>query len=323
MDEFFENSFICMATVIEQKIYGDRNNAKIAALLVEQKLRNIETKMSFFLMDSELSKLNAAAGVNKIKLSEDTFYVVKKAKEYTKLCNGAFDITSAPLIKLWGVFTSNEKVPSKEEIASVLSLINYNDIKLNENESSAMLARKSQMLDLGGIAKGYAADIAIEIYKKCGIESAYINLGGNVKVLGSKPVKDGKTTWNVGLQNPFKKRNEICGIISVTDKTVVTSGNYERYFESNNKQYCHILNPKTGYPVDSEIASASIITDSSIKADALSTALFVLGFAKGIMFLESIPNTSAIFITKDRNIFVTNGAEDCFTLTNTSDFKVI
>ena len=176
-------------------------------------------------------------------------------------------------------------------------------------------------MDLGGIAKGYAGDEAIKIYKKYGIKSAYINLGGNVVVLGTKP--DGKP-WRIGVQNPRAENGFYIGIVEVADKAVVTSGDYERFFEENGKRYHHILDPKTGRPADSGLISSTIVTDVSMDADALSTAAFVLGLEKGRALVESLEGVEAIFVTKDKEVYVTDGLRNSFTFSDESkEFKYV
>jgi len=175
------------------------------------------------------------------------------------------------------------------------------------------------MVDLGGIAKGYAGDEAIRIYKEHGLKSAYINLGGNVVVLGGRP--DG-SPWRIGIQNPRAPNGMYIGIVRVTDKAVVTSGDYERYFEKENVRYHHILDTKTGYPADSGLISSTIVTDVSMDADALSTAAFVLGLEEGMKLVNSLKGVEAIFITGDKRVYVTEGLKSSFTFDDESkEFK--
>lgn len=307
MSEFYELESFCMGTIISQKVFGP--NAKEAALKVEEKMKSLEASMSFFLDSSEITALNKAAGKNEVELSSDVMYVLNRAKYYSKLCNGSFDITIAPLAKLWGIFTDHAKIPSKAEIDEALSFVGYNSIKINNELGTAKLEKIGQSVDLGAIAKGYAADKAIEIYKFYGIESAFVNLGGNVMVLGSKP--DG-SPWNIGIQNPLLERGECLGAVHVTNKTVVTSGDYVRFFEQDKTKYHHILDPRTGYPSNSELISATIVSEKSIGADAMSTAIFILGLEVGMNLINSINDMEAIFITKNNDIYLTEGLKNNF-----------
>ncbi len=168
-------------------------------------------------------------------------------------------------------------------------------------------------VDLGAIAKGYAADEVAKILKENGVQHAIINLGGNVLTLGGN-LED--KPWKIGIQNPFNQRGEYLGIISVQDETIVTSGTYERYFEQDGKKYHHILDPMTGYPVENDIASVSIITKKSIDGDGNSTSVLLLGLDKGMKFIENQAGVDAIFVTYDKKIYVTSGIKDRFTITN-------
>jgi len=319
MEECFVSEIFCMGTNITQKLYG--TNCQRVIVQVENEMRMIEKKMSFFLQNSEVSQINLLAGQSYSIISESVFKVIKSAKYLSEITNGYFDITSAPLIKLWGVFTKDEKVPSTSEIREALNLITYKDILLNEKKHAVKLLKKGQKIDLGAIAKGFAADRAIEIYQKNGIKSAMVNLGGNVKVLGSKPDSN---PWVVGIQDPERKRGNLIGGIKVTDKTVVTSGGYVRYFENNNNKFHHIFDLKTGYPSDSDLVSVTIVMDKSIDADALSTAIFVMGTNKGMELLSTIENADGIFVTKDKQIMVTDGLREKLTLLeNNTIYKLI
>lgn len=311
-DSYTQQDF-AMGTVITQKIYGEK--AKVAAEEVITKIRDIENRMTINTPGGEINKLNDLAGIRGVKLSKDSIYVLEKAKHYSRISVGAFDVTLGPLIKAWGVFTDSPRVPSDEEIKELLKLVDYNSINIDRDNLSAKLEKRGQIVDLGGIAKGFAGDEAIKIYKNYGIKSAFVNLGGNVVVLGSKP--DG-SPWKIGIQNPRAENGKYIAILEVEDKAVVTSGDYERYFESNGKRYHHILDPKTGYPSNSGIISATVVSDTSIDADALSTALFVMGLDEGFKLVEKLNGVDAIFITEDKKVFISDGLKDSFLFSDES-----
>ncbi|MEG6611542.1 FAD:protein FMN transferase [Pseudoclostridium thermosuccinogenes] len=304
-----------MGTVITEKVYG--KNAQKAADEVMEKIAELEAMMTIKDADkqSEIDKLNDMAGVGEVKLSRDSISVLGKAIEYAELSEGAFDVTIGPLANAWGIFTDNPRVPSKDEIDKLKSLVNYRDISINNADSSAYLARKGQIVDLGGIAKGYAGDVAVEILKAKGVKSALINLGGNVVALGSKP--DGNP-WSIGIQNPRAPTGEYIGIVKVRDKAVVSSGDYERFFEKDGVRYHHILDPRTGYPADSGLIATTIVADSSTDADALSTSVFVLGLEKGMQLVERLDGVDAIFITEDKKVYITEGLKESFTFKDES-----
>ncbi|KEJ03341.1 thiamine biosynthesis protein ApbE [Clostridium botulinum A2B3 87] len=305
-----------MGTIINIKAYG--KNADKAVQSSVDKISDIENKMSLNIPTSEVNKINKNAGIAPVKVSKNTFHVIKASLIYSEKSKGSFDITVEPLVSLWGIGTDKAKIPSKDEISNALKLINYKDVIINEKESTVMLKRKGQAIDLGAIAKGYTADELKKVLLNYNVSSAFLSLGGNVYVLGNKP---DKTPWKIGVQNPLEPRGDYLGIVSVSDKSVVTSGNYERFFERNGKRYHHIFDTKTGYPAEKGLISVSIISDKSIDGDALSTSVYTLGLDEGKKLIESLKGVEAIFVTNDKKVYVTSGLKDVFKLTNT-DFKL-
>lgn len=300
-----------MGTVIQLKVYGV--NAEEASEKALKRISEIENKMSVNIETSEISKLNDKAGISGEKLSLDTYSVIAKSVEYSKLTEGALDATIEPIVKLWGIGTDKERVPTKKEIDEKLKLVNYNDIILDDKNSTVQLKKTEEAIDLGAIAKGYTADEIKKVLLDNKISSAIINLGGNVFALGKK--LDG-TSWNIGIQNPLSTRGEYLGTVSVNDKSIVTSGNYERFFIVDGKRYHHIFDPKTGYPAEKGLISTTIISDKSIDGDALSTSTYILGLQKGLKLVESIKGVEGIFITNDKKVYVTPGLKSSFELTS-------
>lgn len=303
-----------MGTVITERVYG--KNAEKAAGEAMDKIAQLENMMTINAAGSEIDKLNDAAGTGtNVKLSDESIYVMQTAEKFAALSGGAFDITIGPLVKAWGIFTDHPRVPPQDELDRLKALVNYKDLTIDEKNHTARLARPGQIVDLGGIAKGYAGDAVIKVYKDNGIKSAYINLGGNVVALGTKP--DG-TLWKIGIQNPRAENGKYIGIVSVKDKALVSSGDYERYFEKDNIRYHHILDSKTGSPSQSDLIGTTIVCDKSIDGDALSTATFILGLDKGMKLVESLKGVEAVFITKDKKVYVTKGLKDSFTFDDES-----
>jgi thiamine biosynthesis lipoprotein len=307
-----EKETYMMGTIVNLKVYG--KNAEKATERAITRVEEIENKMSVNIETSEISKLNSKAGVSAEKLSADTYSVLEKAVKYSELTKGAFDPTIEPIVKLWGIGTDAERVPSEDEINEKLKLIDYKDIILDSKNSTAKLKRTSQAVDLGAIAKGYTADEIKGILLENKISSAIINLGGNIYAMGKKV--DG-TDWNIGIQNPLNSRGEYLGTISVSDKSIVTSGNYERFFMVGEKRYHHIFDPKSGYPSENGIISTTIISDTSIDGDVLSTSTYILGVEKAKQLIESIDGVEAIFVTDDKKIYVTSGVKETFNLIDT------
>lgn len=243
--------------------------------------------------DSEISKINNANG-QAVEVSDDTISLLKTAIHYGDISNGKFDITISPVSSLWDFQSEDPEIPDDTDIQSALTHVNYKNIQINGNQVS--LTDSEAAIDLGGIAKGYIADQLKDYLESQGVEHAMINLGGNVLAIGKKP--DG-SDYNIGIQKPFDTTGDPITSVKIADQSVVTSGDYQRYFKKNGKIYHHILNPSTGYPYDNGLSSVTIITDSSVNADALSTTCFALGLDDGMKLVNSTDHVEAVFITSD------------------------
>ncbi|MDS0526455.1 FAD:protein FMN transferase [Clostridium sp. SHJSY1] len=310
-DTLTEKRFYVLGTIIYLKAFGKKSESAIKEAF--DYLIDIDNRMSAFKDDSEISIINKNAGIKAKTVSSDTFSLIEEAIKYSELSEGAFDPTIRPVVSLWGIGTKSERKPKKDEIQEKLKLVNYKDIILNKKDNSVGLKNKYQSIDLGGIAKGYATDEITKIFKKNGIKTAIIDLGGNIFVLGNK---NNGTSWNVGIQDPIRGRGEHVGVLSLKDKSVVTSGNYERFFIKENEKFHHIIDPSTGYPLKSNVLSATIISDKSIDGDGLSTGVYIMGIEKARNLIESISGIDAIFITEDKNVYITSGIKENFIVTN-------
>jgi thiamine biosynthesis lipoprotein len=296
-----------LATICAIDLYG--NGTPQVYHDVFTRLREIESRMSVFVEGSDVDRINKAAGVEAVEVHPDVFNVIERAVYYAELSGGAFDPAVEPLVSLWGIGGENPRVPASEEIERVLPLINWRDIELDRGNKTVFLKRPGMALDLGGIAKGYAADEAAALIKKARIHQAMINIGGNVLTVGEK--KDGRP-WKIGIQDPMNTHGAYIGFVQTGEKTLVTSGVYERFFVADGARYHHLFSPSLGYPADNGLLSVSIIADVSMDADALSTAVFVLGYEKGRALVESLEGVDAVFVFDDRNIYPTGGID--FTL---------
>jgi len=292
-------------TIIKIEAFGPNASSSIDEVFA--RIGDIESKMTVNADSSEIIEVNKRAGKESYKVSPDTFYVVKKGLEYSRLSQGKFDITIGPSVKLWGIGTDKARIPRPDEIEKALELVDYTQVLLDEKSNSIFLKKEGMALDLGAIAKGYAADEAARILRENGVKSGLIDLGGNIYALGKKP--DGKL-WKIGVQNPFEPRGSSFATLEVADKTLVTSGIYERYFEENGKRYHHILDTATGFPVENGLASVTIISESSIDADAMSTMVFSMGLDLGTKFIERQKGIEAIFVTTDRKVYATSGVKN-------------
>jgi len=282
------------------------------------RVRSIQDRMTTVGTSSEVDEVNQEAGIRPVKVTRDVFDVVKTALEFSRLTNGAFDITVGPIVKLWSIGTSHEQLPTKKAIDELLPLVNWHLVKLDQAAGTIYLEKRGMAIDLGGIAKGYAADEAERILAKAGVRHAILDFGGNIVVMGSKP--DG-SPWRIGIQTPFADRGSYLGIVTASEMSVVTSGPYERYFVRNGVVYHHIINPKTGYPVEDHLTSTTIYSDVSIVGDGLSTSVFVMGLQDGYALVRDLKGVDAIFVTDSGKVYATPGLAGRFTVTN-PDYRV-
>jgi thiamine biosynthesis lipoprotein len=296
-----------LGTVCSITLYDHKKKQESVYNEVFTRLREIENLMSVNISDSDVSRINAAAGIAPVQVHEDVFKVIERAIFFSRLSDGAFDPSVGPLVSLWGINSDNPQVPPREAIERIILFINWHNIDLDKQTNSVFLRRQFMTLDLGAIAKGYAADEAAAILKNAGIKRAVIDLGGNIVILGEK--KDA-SPWRVGIQKPNTGRGEYIGIIQIPKAaTVVTSGVYERYFEAQGRRYHHIFSPLQGYPANNGLVSVTIIASVSMDADALSTAVFVLGFEKGRTLIETLSDVEAVFVFEDNNVRITSGVD--------------
>lgn len=301
-------------TIITVTLYGTNSEDPIDDCFALAK--KYEDMFSNTIDTSEISQINQNAG-SYVTVSNETLELIQDGIHYCELSNGSFDITIGKLSDMWNFSeiaenlqsdkneTDASVLPLDTDIASAVSHINYKNIQINGNQ--VMLTDPDCELDLGGIAKGYIADRMREYLNEQGYHSGFINLGGNVLTLGEKSNSE---KYKIGIQKPFDKTGNSIGVVQVKDKSVVSSGVYERYYRIGDKLYHHILNPKTGYPYENNLYEVTIISDKSVDGDGLSTTCFALGLEKGMELIESIPNTEAIFITDDFEIHSTSGIGD-------------
>ncbi len=285
---------IMMDTVITVTIYDGDDDVLSGAMKL---CRKYEKLLSKTVEGSDVYNINHSNG-KPVEVSSDTVELLNIALDIAKNSNGAFDPTVLPLVEVWDIMNS-ESAPEATKITEVMKTVGYENILIDGN---LVTAKNGARLDLGGIAKGFIADKLKVYLKENKVKSAIINLGGNTLLVGNKNGKD----FTVGVQKPFGKQDELCGIIKTSDKTAVTSGVYQRYFEQNGKIYHHIIDTKTGYPSDNGLYAVTVVTDSSSIADGLSTACLVLGVEKGKELAKKY-NAELIFVDKDDKLILTDG----------------
>lgn len=301
-----------MDTMVTITVVSDsEKKAEIAINEALSEIEKIGDLLNFFSDKSEIAEINKNAGVRPVKVSPETLEILDKTTYASEITSGAFDITIGPVISLWDF---HKKIkPEDKAIKERLSLVSYKGIILDKAASSAYLNTKGMVIDPGGIAKGYAADKAVDMLKKSGIESGVVSIAGDIKAFGLKP--DGRP-WKIGIKNPRptplysplgkggKGGSEIMATIELSDKAISTSGDYERYFIIEGSRYHHILNPKTGYPA-SECQSVSVIAKDGAATDSFSTGVFILGYEKGLRLLENM-GFDGIIVDKDGKIHITS-----------------
>lgn len=284
-------------TVIQIDIY-DSNDISLIDQCFDY-CNEFEQTVSRTIETSEIYQINHANG-NPVEVSNVTLELLRKGIEYGDLTNGKFDITIAPLSELWDFKNNIVTVPTEAAIQETLSHVNYKNIVIDGNK--VLLTDPKAAIDLGGIAKGYMADRLKEYLISEGVESALINLGGNILAIGTKP--DG-TPFNLGIQKPFDKQGTAITSVKTSDSSVVSSGVYERYFEVDDVLYHHILNTETGYPYDNGLLGVTILSEKSVDGDALSTSCFTLGLKDAKKLIESLDDIDAIFITTNYELIDT------------------
>lgn len=275
-------------------------------------IKKLELLLNYFSDESEISAINRASGTRPVKVSRDTLDMMRKTLEISKATRGIFDPTIAPLIKLWNFSKKrrDNSVPDSRVIKNTLKLVDYKKIQIN-SKSEVFLAEKGMEIDLGGIAKGYAADKAIEAIKAKGIKAALVAVAGDIRGFGSNPSGN---AWKVGIQDPRPETGsaserpweDIFASLYLENMAISTSGDYQRFFIKDGKRYHHILDPATGFPAESDLLSASVIAPEGYIADGLSTAVFALGAEKGMSLLKAM-GVEGVLVDRDRKVFVTEG----------------
>ena len=341
-------SFTAMDTYMEITAYTSDESVLDEA---KQEVLRLECLLSVTDEGSETYAINHADGKS-VEVSDETYEILSLALELAEETDGALDPTIYPLVEAWGFTTGDYRVPGEDEKQTLLGLVDYTKVKMSVGSSSEANLGENNLgkddlgvdnsneidlsesdldesvfsvtlpigmeLDLGAIAKGYAADAVCALLENAGVESALLYLGGNIQTIGTKP--DG-SAWRIGIQAP--ESSEYIGILSVSDAAVVTSGGYERYFTGDDgKTYWHIIDPATGYPADSGLLSVTIIADSGAYADALSTALFVMGAEEAIAFWQEHSDFDMVLLTESGEVYVTDGVYEEFELKD-EEYRVV
>jgi len=297
-----QGTFFAMDTVMDFTIYGESG-------LIDQSeslIASLESLVSVTDANSELYAINQTGSGT---LTGKASSLMEQALELCRRTGGALDISVYPIVRAWGFTTGSYQVPDEAEIQALLPLVDYRKIQYDAATGTVTLPEGME-IDLGSVAKGYAGQLAAQMLRNSGVESALLNLGGNVQTVGAKP--DG-SPWQIGIKDP--KGEDAMMVLSIADQAVVTSGGYERYFEQDGQTYWHIMDPFTGHPADSGLISVTIVGDEGVVCDGLSTALFVMGLEKAADLWAQSGDFEAVFVTAFGEVYITEGLRDHFALT--------
>ena len=301
-------SFFAMDTYIELTASGENADASLAT--AQKRIEELEHLWSVTDKKSEIYALNHSKGQS-LLLSDDTAALLSFALKVAQKTNGALEPTIYPVLAAWGFTTEERNIPSEQEMAQSMELVGYKNVELIGNTAALPIGMQ---VDLGAVGKGYASDEVAEILRENEINSALLDVGGSVQMIGKKP--DG-SDWKIGLKNPLSDGN--LGVLSISDCAVVTSGNYERYFiGEDGKRYGHIIDPATGHPTENELASVTVIAKNAKLCDGLSTALFVMGLENARDYWKKHQDFDMILIMENGEIHLTEGIKNNFSLSEES-----
>jgi thiamine biosynthesis lipoprotein len=296
-----------MGTEVRIAIYTeDEPGARRAAAAGLAEILRLEALMTTWRPDSEVSRVNAQAGLGPVRVSDEVLEVVEAAQRASKLSDGAFDITFEALHGLWKFDEDLEKkIPSDEAIKARLPLVDYRQLAVDRKAKTLYLKRPGMRINLGGIAKGYAVDRAVAVLRKAGFQNAIVQAGGDLMCAGDK----GGQPWTAGIRDPRGERDDAFAVLRLSNHAFSTAGDYERFFILDQKRYHHILDPKTGKPA-TRSRSVTIYAPNALLADALDDAVFILGWKRGIEMIEKLDDVGAVVVDADGGLHVSSRVKD-------------
>ncbi|MDO8707082.1 FAD:protein FMN transferase [Pseudomonas sp.] len=302
----FQRSEYIMGTIFDiTTLGGNENSLEDAARKAFAEIKRIDSLMSRYKEESEVSIINKKAGIGPVKVGQELIEVLKEGRRVSELSGGAFDVTIGPLSNLWGFDEEKKSVPPAEKIDEQRRLVDYRKLKIDEAASTVYLGEKGMMIDVGGIAKGYALKKAMKVFEEAGIRDVIINAGGNLNLRGGKKGKP----WKIGIQDA-RNEKKLLGVLNITETSVSTSGDYQRFFIKDGVRYHHILDPKTGSPAKG-LVSVTVVGRNEAMTDAMSTAVFVLGLEKGTDLIKKA-GAEGIIVREDGTITVSDGLKEKF-----------
>lgn len=306
--EVYANQTFALGTLVTGQFKTDSEpKAELCFRTLETEVRRLEYLLSAYDESSDIYQLGLHSG-QWVKVSPETAEILNKSKKLAAATMGTFDPTVGGIVALWNIDQENQRIPEDKEIKDVLSLVDYNQIETKvENGQDYARIGKGQKITLGAIGKGFISDKVIAKLKASGCENSLVSLGGNIIATGTNAENK---PWSIGLQRPDERRGEFFAVVPAAETSVVTSGDYEKFFIRDGVKYHHILDPKTGHPARATLSSVSVINEDSATADALCTALFVMGWDEAIRFLESHPTIKAVLVDENiQNIAITKNLQ--------------
>lgn len=305
-----KRSQMLMGTVVFVTAVGaDEKIAQRAVKAGLDEIRRLEELLSTWISISELSQVNAAAGRKSIQVSQETFEVLTRSLEVAKLTQGGFNIALGPAVNAWDV-SGEGHVPSQEKLEALRPQIELSNVQLDETTRSVWLRRPGMSIDVGGIGKGYAADLAARVMRTAGATAGVVALSGDIKTFGRMPDTQ---RFVFGIQHPRKEQGQVLGRIELEDEAVSTAGDYQRYFMKDGVRFHHILDPKTLHPAQG-CQSVTVIAKDGVMADGLDTGIFVMGPDKGMALIESLPDVEGVIVDREGTVLVSSGLKNRLSL---------
>ncbi|MBU4176101.1 MAG: FAD:protein FMN transferase [Actinobacteria bacterium] len=310
-DTYRSPTLFAMDTTLQISIQGQGRelseaNVEECVALTEE----IESITSRFVPDSDVSLINANAGNTPVEVHPETMEILQRSLEFSRLSDGAFDVTVAPIAELWGFYDREYQVPKPEEVEAARSLVDYRKVLIDEANDTVMLAEPGMQIDLGGVAKGYAVGAMCDMLKGRGVNSALVNFGGTVGAVGRR--SDGEP-WVIGIRDPRGEACDLLGKLKLEDSYVSSSGDYERFFTRDGTRYCHLFDPRTGYQ-SRGVESDTVAGSDPMNADILSTAVFVLGKDKGFALVGGQDGYEALMVERDGSVVMTPGMKERYVI---------
>lgn len=318
-DQPYDRTEFLLGTVANIKVYNEGQEEALDKAF--ERVHELDELFAMQNPESEISEVNRQAGIEPVEVSEEVFHVMERALYYAEESGGSFDPTIGAVTSLWRIGQDDAAVPEANELAEAVALVDYQKVELNEAEQTIYLQEEGMVLDLGAIGKGYITDEAARVLVEEGVNTAIVDLGGDIVVVGNS-TRGEDQPWNVGIQNPYGERGEILGIVPVSDRAIVTSGIYERLVRDGDDEYHHLMDPETGFPIDNNISGISIIADNAMDADALVNIAFSLGVEDGLNYINGLEDVEVIYITNEMEIYASEGINEQIEIRD-NDFEMM